>query len=99
MGMAPQNSTQMSGGVKKFCQMTNLTMLKDVFSIKCALELVPGLVDVGIPHGDKNGPRTPAPGCRSKMHAYHVDQWGNLKCTWGGMGNCQPKGRIGCERM
>ena len=63
--------------------MTNLTMLKDVFSIKCALELVPGLVDVGIPHGDKNGPRTPAPGCRSKMHAYHVDQWGKLK-GWDG---------------
>ena len=57
----------MSGGVKKFCQMTNLTMLNDVSSIKCAVELVLGFVDFGVPHGDKNGPGTPDQKCTHTM--------------------------------
>ena len=43
---------------KKF-QMTHFTMLNNIFSMKFALKLVPGLADVGVPHGDGDGPRTP----------------------------------------
>ena len=61
--------------------MTNLTMFNNVFSIKCALELVPALADAGVAHGD--GPRTLAFGSGLQMHAYHVHQWGKLK-GWDG---------------
>ena len=27
--------------------------------MKCALKSVPGLADVGVPHGDRDGPKTP----------------------------------------
>ena len=40
---------------------------------------VPGLADVGVPHGVEDGPRTLAPGSGSKMYAYHVDQHEKLK--------------------
>ena len=39
--------------------MTNLTMLNNISSMKFALKVVPGLPDVGVPHGDGDGPRTP----------------------------------------
>ena len=39
--------------------MTNLTMPNNVSSMKYALKSVPGLADVGVPHGDGDGPRTP----------------------------------------
>ena len=46
-----------------------------IFSfMKYAEKPVPGLADVGVPHGDGDGPRTPAPGSGSKITAYHVDQ-------------------------
>ena len=63
---------------KKF-QMTNFPMPNNISSVKYALKSVPGLADVGVPHGDGDGPRTPAPGSGSKMHAYHVDQHEKLK--------------------
>ena len=47
--------------------------------MKYTLESVPGLTDVGVPHGDEDGPGAPAPGSRSKFHAYHVDQHKKLK--------------------
>ena len=47
--------------------------------MKYALKSVPGLADVGVPHGDGDGPRTQAPGSGSKMDAYHVDQHEKLK--------------------
>ena len=47
--------------------------------MKYALQSVPGLADVGVPHGVGDGPRTQAPGPGSKMPAYHVDQWEKLK--------------------
>ena len=47
--------------------------------MKYALQSVPGLADVGVPHGDEDGPRTPAPGSGSKMYAYCVDQREKLK--------------------
>ena len=55
----PLSSTQMSGGVKKNFQMTNFTMLNNIFSMKYSLKSVPGLADVGVLHGDGDGPRTP----------------------------------------
>ena len=51
--------------------------------MKYALKSVPGLADVGVPHGVGDGPRTQAPGSGSKIHAYHVDQHEKLK-GWDG---------------
>ena len=42
--------------------MTNSTMPNNSTSMKYALKSVPGLADVGVPHGDENGPGTLAPG-------------------------------------
>ena len=47
------------GGTGQMCfyiKMTNLTMLNNVCSMKCALKSFPGLPDVGLPHGDGDGP-------------------------------------------
>ena len=46
-------------GVWKKCQMTHFDMPNNVSSMKYALKSVPGLADVGVPHGDGDGPRTP----------------------------------------
>ena len=46
-------------GVWKQFQMTNLTMPNNFSFMKCAEKSVPGLADVGVPHGDGDGPRTP----------------------------------------
>ena len=59
--------------------MTNLNMPNNISSMKYALKSVPGLADVRVPHGDEDGPGTPAPGSGSKMHAYHVVQYEKLK--------------------
>ena len=40
--------------------MTNLTMPNNFCFMKYALKSVPGLADVGVPHGDGDGPRTPS---------------------------------------
>ena len=69
----------MSGGVRKKFQITNLTMLNKISFMKYALKPVPGLGDVGVPHGDGDGTRTQAPGSKSKIHAYHVNQHEKLK--------------------
>ena len=61
-------------GVWKQFRMTNLTMPNNISSIKYDLKSVPGLADVGVPHGDGDVPRTLAPGSGSKIRAYHVDQ-------------------------
>ena len=63
--------------------MTNFNMPNNVSSMKYALKSVPGLADVGVAHGGKDGSRTPAPGSGSKMAPYHVDQWEKLK-EWEG---------------
>ena len=39
-------------------QMTNFIMPKNSCSMKYALKSVPGLADVGVLHGDGDGPRT-----------------------------------------
>ena len=59
--------------------MTNFNMPNNVSSMKYALKSVPGLADVGVPHGVEDGPRTLAPGSGSKIYAYHVDQHEKLK--------------------
>ena len=69
----------MSEEVRKKFQMINFTMPNNSCSIKYALKSVPGLADVGVLHGDGDGPRTPAPGSGSKIRAYHVDQREKLK--------------------
>ena len=47
--------------------------------MKYALKSVPCLADVGVPHGDEDGPGTLAPESGSKKCAYHVDQHEKLK--------------------
>ena len=42
--------------------MTNFCILKYVSSMKYALKSVLGLADVGVLQGDRDGPRTLAPG-------------------------------------
>ena len=44
-----------------------------------ALQSIPGVSDVGDPHGGKDGARTLARGSRSKKHPCHVDQREKLK--------------------
>ena len=59
--------------------MTNLTMPNNFSSMKCALKSVPGIADVGVPHGDEDGPVALAPGSGSKICGYHIDQHEKLK--------------------
>ena len=58
MGM-PQNFTQISWGVRKKFQITNLAMPNNMSSMKKALKSVPGQADVEVPNGDGDGARTP----------------------------------------
>ena len=69
----------MSGEVRKKFQMTNFTVPNNSLFMKYALKSVSGLAVVEVPHGDEDGPGAPAPGSRSKFHAYHVDQHKKLK--------------------
>ena len=59
--------------------MTNLNVHNNFCFMKYAIKSVPGLADVGVLHGDGDGPRTMAPGSGSKIYAYHVDQHKKLK--------------------
>ena len=73
MGMVP-NSTLMSGGrVRKKFQMTDITISNNFSFLKYAEKSFPGLSEVGVLHGEVDGPRTLTPGSRSKMCTYHVD--------------------------
>ena len=47
--------------------MTNFDMPNNDSSMKYALESVPGLPDVGVPHGGEDGPVTPAQRSGSKI--------------------------------
>ena len=69
----------MSGGVRQKFQMTYFTMPNNISSMKYALKTVPGVADVGVPHGDGDGPVTLAPGSGSKIYAHPVDQHQKLK--------------------
>ena len=58
-GDGPRTSPRCPEGSGNFFQMTNFTMPNNISSMKYALKPVPGLADVGVPHGDGDGPRTP----------------------------------------
>ena len=45
----------MSGEVRKKFQMTNFTMPNKISFMKYAPKTVPGVADVGVPHGGKDG--------------------------------------------
>ena len=49
----------MEGGVWKKFQMTNFVMPNNSCPMKYALKSVSGLADVGVPHGDRDGPKAP----------------------------------------
>ena len=49
----------MSGGPGKKFQITNFTMPNNISSMKYPLKSDPGLTDVGVLHGDGDGPRAP----------------------------------------
>ena len=55
----------LEGGLEKVSidMPCNFDMLNNVSSMIYVLKSVPGLADVGVPHGDEDGPRTP-PRCR-----------------------------------
>ena len=78
MGMVPELHPDVQGVRKKF-QMTNFTMTNNMSSMKYALKTVTGLADVGVSHGDGDGPVTMAPGPGSKIRPHHVDQHEKLK--------------------
>ena len=78
MGMVPELQPDVHRVRKKF-QMTNLTMPNNISSLEYALKSVPGLADVGVPHGDKDCSRTLARGSRSKKYTPHADMHEKLK--------------------
>ena len=61
-GNGPRTPPRFIEGVLKKIQMTHLTMPNNISSMKDALKLVHGLADVGVPHGDEDGPGSTAPG-------------------------------------
>ena len=58
-GDGPRTPPRCLEGARKKFQMTNLNMPNDFSYTKYAKKSVPGLADVGVPHGDEDGPRTP----------------------------------------
>ena len=60
--------------VQKNFQMTNFTVPNNISSMNCALKSVPGLADVGVLHGDGDGPRAP-PRCLGGLEKISNDQF------------------------
>ena len=58
LGMAPDLHPDVWRGPEKI-QMTNFIMPNNTSSMIYALKSVRGLADVGVPHGDSDGPRGP----------------------------------------
>ena len=58
-GDGPRTLSRCLEGVWKKFLMINVTMPNNICLMKYALKSVPGLADVGVPHGDGDGPRTP----------------------------------------
>ena len=65
-GDGPRTPPRCMEGVWKKFQVTNFNMPNKVSYMKNALVSVPGLPDVGVPHGDGDGPRTP-PRCMEEV--------------------------------
>ena len=57
IGMVPELHPDVQEVQKKF-QMTIFTMPNNISYMKYALKSVPGLADVGVPHGVGDGPTT-----------------------------------------
>ena len=57
-GDGPRTPPRCLEGVWKKFQMTNFTMTNNSCSMKDALKPVPGLADVGVPHGDGDDPQS-----------------------------------------
>ena len=67
MGMDPELHPDVwRGGVWKKFQMTNFVMPNNVSFMKYALKSVLGLADVGVPHGNGDGPKAP-PRCVGRV--------------------------------
>ena len=66
VGDGPRTPPRSMDRVWKKFQMTNFTMPNKISSMKYALKSVPGLADVGVPHGDGDGPKTP-PRCMGRV--------------------------------
>ena len=56
--MAPELNQDVWRGQISF-QTTSFTITNNISYVKCALKLVPGLDDGGVPHGIGDGPGTP----------------------------------------
>ena len=54
-GDGPRTQPRCVQGVWKNCQRTNFSMPINISSMKYTLKSVPGLADVGVPHGDGDG--------------------------------------------
>ena len=63
----PRTTPRCGGRVWKKFRMTNFDMPNNFFSTKYALKSVPGVADVGVPHGDEDGPVTPPQRSGSKI--------------------------------
>ena len=59
--------------------MTNFDKPTNVSSMKFALKSILGLADVGVSHGDGDGPVALAPGSGSKKCTYHIERHEKLK--------------------
>ena len=71
----------MAGEVRKKFKMTTFTIPNNCCSIKYALKSVSGLADVGVLHGDGDGPRTPPrcmEGVRKKFQMTNFDMPNNV---------------------
>ena len=69
----------MSGGARKKFQITNFTMPNNFSSMEYSLKSIPGLADIGVPHGDGDGPIDLALRPESKIDLHHADQCEKLK--------------------
>ena len=59
VGDDPRNPPRCLERVRKKFEMTNFPISNNFSFMKHAEKSVPGLADVGVPHGDGDGPRTP----------------------------------------
>ena len=75
----PRTPPRCMEGVWKKFQMTNFDLPNNVSFMKYPLKSVPGLADVGVLHGDGDGPVALAPWSGSKIDSYHVGQHKKLK--------------------
>ena len=68
-GYGPITPSNVWRGVWNITQMTNFVIPNNVSFIKYALNSVPGLADVEVPHGDWDGPRAP-PRCLGGLEIF-----------------------------